>query len=52
MVEQLSGGSRMALEHQVMVPRDNKFVAMGLFAQPLIEIDDLFRSPKVMKSPA
>src|SRR5579859_1651137 len=31
----------MALEHQIMVPCDDNLVPVGLFAQPLIEIDNL-----------
>ena len=30
----------MALEHQIVVPGDDNFVAMGLPAKPVIEIDN------------
>jgi len=33
----------MALEHQIVVARDDHLIQMGLFAQPLIEFDNLLR---------
>jgi hypothetical protein len=43
-VEEFSSGSRMTLEHQIMISGDDNLVSMGLFAQPLIEINYLSRS--------
>lgn len=42
-VEEFSGGSWMALEHQIMISSDDNLVPMGLFTQPVIEIDNFLR---------
>jgi hypothetical protein len=40
---EISSDPRMALEHQIMIPGNDNLLAMVLFAEPSIEIDNFLR---------